>query len=559
MLGISFKNPNYENVVNGKTRFVDNDLEMLSTAKEYCAIRYSGFAFGNAVITVGSYRVQEKATALLPVSDLCLINMLFRKGELVKHEVRGKLFNKEDEFVFDVEKTPKGFQIGIANGGPTLAMNFSEERFKYLLDRMMLGYFQFLASELSNKGSLKPGDQEIHDKYKLNVDTLLQLGKYPNQKPYQEDKTVFSATDNLGSTFNLCMNSYGIKKAKLVFASGENNLSCYVSFEDILLIAQDIKTGKYFKLFGRTKGKPLFEKIGGTHSTTEKPVRTDGMPEARVFSVVSGTTQDEIVLCLAVGQGQKTDNGGIQMKQIEHQVRVSLTEKQAKSLSCCINKSVFAYLIEAFSEDVKKEPLNQKLGPITRVNASKTMLVPVSRAFNMKKFRLDFSEYDKKTRKQVKYVDFYVSEEMFFSLYEKVLSGELYKLSKQESLRVAQEEARTSKKVWPKPIFTCSAGTAPENAGRTDKSALAKVLNVFPGLNGGFTLQGVSGCGTQDEEKRIKMKKPETYVYVALDADSMKKTVLILMMYWKAFKVAQNIALEKEQLVHDNKQSEQVG
>lgn len=550
MLGVSFKNPNYDHVINGKVQFVENELEILSTDKDYCIIKYSGFKFGNAVITIGSYRIDDKATALLPTEELCNLNAMFKKGTLEKYEYRGLLFNKTDEYSFDVTKTPRGYQVGITNAGPTIVMNFSNDRFKYLMDRWILGYYQFLAAELVNKGTLKESDKNIHDEYKLLVDEMLYLGNYPNQYPYTENKTIFETVDESESKLSLVMNSYGIKKTKFIFKKDDLELPYYLSFQDALLIAQDIKSEKYYKLFGKTGGKPYFEKIGGTISKSDKPVREDGQPEARIFKVLPGTTNESLVFVNSVGRGRITRNGGIEMDLIEKEIQFTLSKKAAKCLVAKINKSILAFLVAEFTKDVSKDGMQQSLGQITRCNARTTLVTSVSRAFNMKKIRFDFLEYDKQSHKQKKYVDFYLTEEMFYSLHEKVLSGELYKASKTEAKRVAEETQRTGKKQWAKPIFTCSAGTAPEAAGRSDGMALAKVFNVLPSDTADFALQGVSGCGIQDEDKKIKIKKPETSIFVAMNGDDLKRFVLITMIHWRAFKIAQNIALEKEQLLY---------
>lgn len=547
MLGISFKNPNYDCNVNGKVQLVDNELELLSTDKDYCVIKYSGFKFGNAVITIGSYRIKENATALLPTEELCRVNSLFRKGELETYEFKGKLFNKNDEFLFDITKTQRGFQVGVTNAGPSIAMSFSNERFKYLMDRLMLGYVQFLAAEQVTKGRLKEIDQKNHDTYKLGVIEMLGMGVYPQQYPYNEPKRVFKTTDSDNRSLSLDMNSYGIHKIRLAFECEGKEIMGYLSFEDALLISQDIKSEKYFKLFGKTN-KPLFEKIGGTKPSDTKKPREDGLPEARIFTIESGTTPDTIVFKLQIGIGNETKNGGLTMKAVEQVVSCTLNKKAANSFACRVNKSILAYLISEFDKEVQLDPLAQKLGQITRVNAAKTFVAPVSRAFNMKKIRFDFAEYDKNatTSKQTQYIDFYFTEENFFTLYEQVLNGTIMKAVNAENARI-----KASGEKWAKPVKEFTAGTAPESAGRADGMALAKTFALLPGTSSAFAMRAISGAGIQDEDKKIKIKKQEKRVLVSLDGDSLKKLVLITGVYWKAYKIAQNIALEKEQLKID--------
>lgn len=105
---------------------------------------------------------------------------------------------------------------------------------------------------------------------------------------------------------------------------------------------------------------------------------------------------------------------------------------------------------------------------------------------------------------------------------------------------------------WGKPVKEFSAGTSPEAASRSDGMALAKTFAILPSSVAEFTLRGISGSGIQDEDKKIKIKKPEKNVMVAMDGDSLKKIMLITAIYWKAYKIAQNIALEKEQFALDN-------
>lgn len=523
---IQFENPNYNPEVNGKMYHVDNNLVSFSTDKAFLQAQYYGYKYGNQVIKVGYYK------------------------EKIFNEFRWDLksmldFLNNPVFPYSIKVDGANFgtlNLTESNGGVTVqilqkkAVSFflKKEQWDYFVTNLRLSVAKYFYAKRSLK-TLNEKDEkllttsfpELQKNFQLE-DIIRKFGK---------EKPVFR---NSEKTLTYDVAGYGIQKAIFRFGDIPN----YLDIPYALLIAQDIKSEKYFKMFGKTK-KALFLRDGGT--SAEKAGRKDGNPTARRFSIISGQDENTIIFKLEVGQGELTTTKGITMKKVENTYVANITKEESISLSKAIEESIFSYLVREYTLDNNREDLEQKLQQPIKVDSKKTLIEVKSDAFNMNKIRFNFSERNEKTNKQTKFVDFYMSEEELFQLSNSLFDGSLYKKIVAEKKRVEVETKKVGKKVWPKPMLVLSAGTSAERAGKSEP--VAKTFNVVPPISNSadFNITGTSGIGRETGKGLIQMKKPLTTVPVPMTADNMKMVILTATIYLKAFKVAQNIYLEEKQ------------
>ena len=87
-------------------------------------------------------------------------------------------------------------------------------------------------------------------------------------------------------------------------------------------------------------------------------------------------------------------------------------------------------------------------------------------------------------------------------------------------------------------------------AQRPDGYAKAKVFNIVPSAQADFTFSCYQGKGNSDTTGKIRMEKIEDRIIVPISAEQLKGLLLFTMSAWRAYKLAQSVALERMQLDH---------
>lgn len=118
---------------------------------------------------------------------------------------------------------------------------------------------------------------------------------------FDETKLTQVATNK--SVMSVYVDSFPIEKVKLRFAEFETAkdiIDVYISFEEALRIAQDIKSGRLFKQM-QTSQRPVQVTFGGSMK--------DGQVESR--SLTFGMMGEKIFINAQKGPGKTTDTGAI--------------------------------------------------------------------------------------------------------------------------------------------------------------------------------------------------------------------------------------------------------
>lgn len=525
----NFVNPNYNPVINGKTYHVNNSIASWSTDKNLLELQYYGYKYGNQVVKVGEYATKTFNEVRWNLKEM----FDFIKNPTFPYTTKGMTKKGEDSAAtLNITETAFGYTIEVV-AQKAVSFFIKKDQWDYFISRIVLGVQQYFYSQkhLSKLNSFQT---------KMLQETYPELLKYfdyeEKYKAYGKEKEIFT---NTAKTLAYDMSGYGIKKAKFNFGK----ISSYIDIQYALLIAQDIKSEKYFKMFGKTT-KPLFTREGGTNAN--KAGREDKQPEARVFSIVSGSNANEIIFRLEVGKGETTPTNGIVMKEVEKKIESVLTKEEALEMSKVIEDSILSFLIYEYVQDSKREDKEQKLQQPIKVEAKKSLVEVKSDGFCMEKIRFNFAERDEKTLKQTKFVDYYMTEQQLYDLTRQLFDASLIKKVIAEKKRVEELSAKTGKREWAKAVLVLSSGTSSKRSGG---QTIAKTFNIAPPISktADFNITGVRGKGSEDSKGLIKMVKPEYSVPVPVTADNMKMLMLTTNIYWRAFKIAQNIYLEELQ------------
>lgn len=530
MLGVSFTNPNYEPFYEGKIRHVENLLECFTTekAREQLCIYYSGFKFGNLRMGLSKAGLECTNSYFWEMSSFYETYLLFKKNLLTDIEIPGKTFNQKDA-ILKISNQNTHFRLSITNE-IEYEICFSKDRFEYLLERISLGYMQYLMAKLRIEETLSESEMSIVTTYKLPViafkEAATEIFKYhkgTDARPFFELRDLRVCTNY----FKLC---------KVLVYIGMQSFS--LDFSKFCLISKDIHSGRYFKMFGRTNA-PLFSATGGTHA--ERSKREDGCPTARSFHVLSGSNEDELIFKIEVGKGKYDSKKAITMAKIEYAEAITLSRKECLNLCNRYEKVLMGYLIEQYLRDENIDANKQVINQIDKINAKTTFIASVARAFNMKKIRFDFAQYNNGF-KQEKYIDLYMTEQDFNMLYQKTFSGEIA-----AKVNLYKKEGKSFSSA-----FSTTCGTSSEMSLRSDHKASCKTLQITLSTAADCTLLACKGSGKQDEDKKYIMEKVEERIYVPITYDNLKSFLLVTMFYWKAYKIAQTIALEKLQKKADS-------
>ena len=524
---MNFKNPNYQSNINGKEYPVDNNLLTFSTDKDVLQINYYGYKYGNQVIRIGHYETKTFNEIRWNLKDM----LTFVTNPTFPYEVKGVVKEGPAPTLKIVENN-NGYNVSVSTNSTT-SFFLSKLQWKMFTERMVLGVKQYFYAKKYNS-SLNQYDEKLLTECLPELMTEFKLDE--KIKKFGKEKLVWKSSDE---KLKLDINSVNIKKLSF-WIDGKK---MYLDFEYGLLIAQDIKSGKYFKFKTFKPGQKLFERLGGT--TAQKAGREDKAPEARVFTIVTGSEEGTIVFKLEVGQGETTSTGGLQMVKVEQTYIATITKEESKKLSKAIDESIFSYLVYQYVEDSKAEDNKQKLQQIISFKTKNALLEAKSDALNMGKVRFNFGKYKEEGTKlkQDKFIDFYMEYDRMYELTEMLFSGELIKLVNAEKKRTEEETAKTGKKVWAKAVKVYSAGTG----SKYGTNIKAKTFNIAPPISktAAFNITAAQGAGKEIDKGLIRMIKPDFSIPMPLTADNMKMLVLMVNMYQKAFIVAQNIYLDK--------------
>lgn len=548
-LKLGFLNPNkFEEYKEGK--YFAKDICFFSKQLEYMYVN-SSYTFKaderGLILGLGNRSADAKNVIIWNVEEFFNVYYAFKANTLAPYTFAGRNFVKGEEAILTIDPNKYGYEIGVQNGSTAYAMNFSVKAFSIILDKIYEHYFNFILAEYTNKGVLQPKDLEIATTYKLKYDSFIKLGQWPHQAPYKENKPLFSTANEDGSTISLLMNSFnaadGFKMFKINYEKDGFVRSLYLPWGEALVLHQDILSGKVFRAYRADRSVTVYSYQGGTGA--EKSKREDKQPEARIFSISTTTKPNELELKLEFGLGKTTDKTrGILMDRVEETYTAKIALKQALSLANIIYKSIYAYLVQEFPKDVKKDCLEQKLAHIDKANSAKALVNPTCKAMNMGKIRFDFLEYNTDTHKQVKYVDFYMEESIFDDFYYDIFHGTLAKETLMEWKKM--QTTPLKKGEFPKPTRNFSAG-----------EHLDKMFNFIPSTVASteFSLQGISRVYEDNGTGKFVFKKgSQVTVSVGMTAHKFKQMLLLINVYFKAFKTAQFIYLHRMQMLWDAKQ-----
>lgn len=205
---------------------------------------------------------------------------------------------------------------------------------------------------------------------------------------------------------------------------------------------------------------------------------------------------------------------------------------------------------------------------IIRLDGKNCFLEVMNSAFAIGKVQINFREYDEKQQKGSRFtkeIDLFMDMDKFLVFANDVMSGKLAKMAEAEKARAKQESEKQGKTVYPRELdeFTDMGGMNAENLKKSDErrkknefkpysqmysipegKCLSRQLKVVPGLKAPFMLKGEVGVGEESDTGLIVPKygtKPSQMVQVPLQANDLKKFVLIVQAHINAFLSAQYV------------------
>lgn len=174
---------------------------------------------------------------------------------------------------------------------------------------------------------------------------------------------------------------------------------------------------------------------------------------------------------------------------------------------------------------------------IIRLDGKNCFVEAMNYAFGIGKVQVNFIEYDlsKGQGERVKQeVNIYMDIDKFMVLANDVLSGKIAKLSEVEKAKGNQ---------YCNAIYTDMGGVSAKNLesrgqARTDGKALSRQFKIVPGNKVPFMLVGECGAGEESDTGLIVPKygaKPEQVVRIPLQADDLKRFVLVIQAHIQAY------------------------
>jgi hypothetical protein len=185
-----------------------------------------------------------------------------------------------------------------------------------------------------------------------------------------------------GRLMEILADGFSIKKLKINFISFDetkpegsritDSIVFWLSFEDALILSNDVLSGRYAKIFAadaeqakkdKTEGKPHnacvpFLRLGGTNATILRErgtPRADGKCVSRTLKLTKGK---HYLITAASGPGKVTDNGLISPDgKPEKQIMIGMTSDEIKEMALMIKMHLYAYTAAAYmrAAEVTKE------------------------------------------------------------------------------------------------------------------------------------------------------------------------------------------------------------
>lgn len=157
------------------------------------------------------------------------------------------------------------------------------------------------------------------------------------------DKTKLTQVANNKSVVAVYVDSFPIEMVKFRFAefeNAQNSVSIYLSFEDTLRIAEDVKSGKIFKDI-QGSSYPIQVTHGGTPAARAN--RADHKAEARLMTF--GMQKDKIYVNAQSGPGKELQTGFIQPDGApENKISVGMSIEDFRGMFIYTAAAINAYL-----------------------------------------------------------------------------------------------------------------------------------------------------------------------------------------------------------------------
>lgn len=157
------------------------------------------------------------------------------------------------------------------------------------------------------------------------------------------DKTKLTQVANNKSVVAVYVDPFPIEMIKLRFAefeNAQNSVSIYLSFEDTLRIAEDVKSGKIFKDI-QSSNYPIQVTHGGTPANRAN--RADHKAEARLMTF--GMQKDKVYVNAQSGPGKELSTGFIQPDgNPENKISVGMSIEDFRGMFIYTAAAINAYL-----------------------------------------------------------------------------------------------------------------------------------------------------------------------------------------------------------------------
>lgn len=195
------------------------------------------------------------------------------------------------------------------------------------------------------------------------------------------ENKIYKKTSN-GRLMEILADSFTIKKLRFNFISFDetkpegsritDSIVFWLSFEDALILSNDILSGRYAKIFAvdaeqakkdKAKGKPHydcvpFERFAGTNAIALKErgmSRPDGKSLSRTLKLKK---EKYYLLTAAKGPGKVADNGSVKPDgKPEKQIMIGMTSDEIKKMALMIKMHLYAYTTATYmrAADMTKE------------------------------------------------------------------------------------------------------------------------------------------------------------------------------------------------------------
>lgn len=184
---------------------------------------------------------------------------------------------------------------------------------------------------------------------------------------------------------------------------------------------------------------------------------------------------------------------------------------------------------------------------IIRIDGRNSFVEVMDGAFEIGKVLINFVQYDGNTKKQTGMVTYYLDFEDFMVLKQDVISGRIQALHKKNH---TPGRVNFSKAIYKQQGGTSARNLTSKGKARPDGKSEARQLLIYAGDKIPFVLQGEKGAGEEQGKGIIVPRygsKPDVRVAIPMQAEDLKKIVLMVDAKIHAYLAAQYVYLYKEQ------------